>query len=286
MNESSMQAGRPSRTALSAAAARAAHLEVDEPPRIFADPLVRRLLGGLADAMIGYHRTHGEHPILAGTRTITTVRARYTEQRLAGFAQYVVLGAGLDTYGLRGDSGARVYEVDHPATQEWKRGLVREAGLPVPDDLVFVPADFERDEPFARLRDAGFDPGRPALVSWLGVSYFLTREAIAAVLAEVGKLAAGSELVMDYALPPGLRDDAGRAYAEIAEQVVGEAAEPYRTTPEPAEVDALLRGGGLTVAENVRIADAVPAELWERTDPLRPFDFFRLVRATVEGAHG
>ncbi|MBE1531233.1 class I SAM-dependent methyltransferase [Actinomadura algeriensis] len=279
-----MNEGLPSRTALAAAAARAAHPIVDEPPHIFADPLVRRLLGGLADDMIGYHRTHGGHAILAGTRVITAVRARYAEERASGFPQYVVLGAGLDTYGLRADPGVRVFEVDHPATQEWKRGLIRDAGVSgPPDGPVFVPADFERDDPFARLRDAGFDPARPALVSWLGVSYFLTREAVSAVLAGVGALAAGSELVLDYALPPGLRDAAGRAYAELAERVAGDAAEPYRTTPGPAEVDGLLRDHGLRVVANERVADAVPSGIWERGDALRPFDFFRLVRAAVTG---
>ncbi|WP_026402370.1 class I SAM-dependent methyltransferase [Actinomadura rifamycini] len=286
-----MNEARPSRTALSAAAARTAHAIVDAPPLIFADPLVRRLLGGLADEAVGYHRTHGEHLVLAGTRTVTAVRARYAEERAAGFPQYVVLGAGLDTYGLRAAPGVRVFEVDAPATQEWKKGLVRDGGIPVPDGLVFVPADFEAaagtdtgtDGVFARLRDAGFDAARPALVSWLGVSYFLTREAIAAVLAGVGALAAGSELVMDYALPPGLRDAGGRAYAEIAERVVGDAGEPYRTTLAPAEVDGLLRGHGLDVVANVRLADAVPPETWDRADALHPFDFFRLARATVTG---
>ncbi|MFC4048839.1 class I SAM-dependent methyltransferase [Actinomadura syzygii] len=278
-----MDAGKPSATAFSSAAARAAHLVADDEPRIFADTVAARLLGGRADEMIGYHRAQGAHIILAGTRAITTVRSRYTEERLGGHTQYVILGAGLDTYGYRGDAGVKVFEVDCPATQEWKKSLLESAGIPVPASVAFVPVDFESDDLVARLEAAGLDAERPALVSWLGVSFYLTREAVAATLARVGRLAPGTELVMDYALPAGLRDAEGDAYGETAERVVAESGEPYRTAFAPGDIDALLKGHGADVAENVRLADAVPPELWRRTDSLRPFDYFRLVRAVVTG---
>ncbi|MEU9025419.1 SAM-dependent methyltransferase [Actinomadura sp. NPDC048394] len=277
-----MDEGRPSRTALSAAAARAAHPLVDERPLIFTDPLAGRLLGGLADEMIAYHRGNGGHIILAGTRTITTVRSRYAEARAGAFDQYAVLGAGLDTYAFRAPAGQRVFEVDHPATQEWKKGLLDAAGIPVPGNAVLVPVDFEEpDGPVRLLAAAGFDTARPALVSWLGVSYFLTRDAIAGTLAEIGRLAPGTELVMDYALPPGLRDAEGDAYAEIAARVTRDAGEPSRSRFAPGEVDALLAAHGLDVVENVTLERAVPPEAWRRTDDLRPFDYFRLLRAVV-----
>ncbi|MFD0692017.1 class I SAM-dependent methyltransferase [Actinomadura fibrosa] len=282
MSSGTMAEGRPSRTALAAAAARAAHPLVDDEPLIFTDPLVSPLLGGLADEMIGYHRSSGDHLILAGTRTVTTVRSRYTEGRLGGHGQYVVLGAGLDTYAFRSAPGVRVFEVDHPSTQEWKKGLLEAAGILVPETAAFVPVDFEAEAPVRKLKDeASFDPGRPALVSWLGVSYYLTRDAIAAVLDEISGMAPGTELVLDYALPPGIRDAAGDAFAEIAGQIVVEYGEPKRSLLAPDEVDALLEEHGLKVAENVRLAEAVPPRLWHRTDALRPFDYFRLVRATV-----
>ncbi|GAA1850087.1 class I SAM-dependent methyltransferase [Actinomadura bangladeshensis] len=278
-----MDEGRPSTTALSAAAARAAHLTADGAPTIFADTVAERLLGGLADEMIGYHRTHGEHIILAGTRAVTTVRARYAEERLGPHGQYAVLGAGLDTYGYRGDPGIRVFEVDHPATQEWKRGLLAAAGIEIPERVALVPADFEADEPVGKLTGAGFDASRTALVSWLGVSFYLTRDAVARTLGEIARLAPGTELVMDYALPDGHRDAEGDAYARIAAQVVGEHAEPYRSHFTPGEIDALLTGRGFEVAANVALRDAVPPETWRRADALRPFDYFRLVRAVVTG---
>ncbi|QKG25343.1 class I SAM-dependent methyltransferase [Actinomadura verrucosospora] len=277
-----MNEGWPSRTALSAAAGRAAHPLVDAPPLLFTDPLALRLLGGLADEMIGYHRSNGGHIILAGTRTITTVRSRYAEARAAAFDQYAVLGAGLDTYAFRAPAEKRVFEVDHPATQEWKKGLLDAAGIAVPEQAALVPVDFEAGDGAVRQpAGAGFDTACPALVSWLGVSYFLTRDAIAAALAEIGGLAPGTELVMDYALPPGLRDAEGDAYAEIAARVTREAGEPSRSRFAPDEVNALLKDHGLDVVENVGVERAVPPEAWRRTDALRPFDYFRLVRAVV-----
>ncbi|WP_433464204.1 class I SAM-dependent methyltransferase [Spirillospora sp. CA-128828] len=276
-----MNDGEPSSTALSSAAARAAHLVADGTPKVFEDTLAARLIGGLADEMIGYHRTRGEHIILAGTRAVTTVRSRYTEARITAHGQYVILGAGLDTYGYRGDPGVRVFEVDHPATQEWKKGLLETAGIPVPENVVFVPVDFEAEDPVERLACSGFDLGRPALVGWLGVSFYLTRDTVAKTLGEIARLAPGSELVLDYALPEGMRDAEGDAYAEIAEQVVRDGGEPRRSAFAPDEINALLKDRGFEVGENVSVRDAVPAHLWRRTDALRPFDCFRLVRAAV-----
>src|SRR4051812_24610261 len=124
--------GRPSRTAMTAAAARAAHLIVDGEPVVFADTLAYRLLGEQAEELVAYHRLHGDHLVLAGARAAVTTRSRFTEERLAraaaaGMRQYVVLGAGLDSFAYRSDLYVRVFEVDHPATQEWKRERLRDA---------------------------------------------------------------------------------------------------------------------------------------------------------------
>ncbi|WP_329522227.1 class I SAM-dependent methyltransferase [Spirillospora sp. NBC_01491] len=287
--------GRPSRTALFAAAARAAHPVVDGEPLLFRDTLAAPLLGDLAAEMVGYHRAQGDHPILSGTRTLTVTRSHYTERRLGelagrGLGQYVILGAGLDTYAYRAGDGAgdgargggpRVFEADHPATQEWKRGLLAAAGIPVPDGLTFVPVDFESDEPVRRLADEGFDPGRPALVSWLGVSVYLTPDALHAALAEFGRLAPGSELIMEYLLPPALRDEAGAAYADFSGRAVSDLDEPHRTFLAPAEVADAMAAHGLKVVEDVGTREAVPAPSWRRSDALCPFDFARLVRATI-----
>jgi len=138
----------PSQTALTAAAACAAHLIVDAPPFIFADVVASALLGDRADELIGYHRQHASHPILSAARAQVICRSRYTENHLAraaanGVRQYVILGAGLDSLGYRpGLAGQlRVFEVDHPATQQWKCQALAAARIPVPATVAFVPAD-------------------------------------------------------------------------------------------------------------------------------------------------
>ncbi len=157
---------QPSQTAVTAAAARAAHLIVDQAPAIFEDRLAAAMLGEHAEEFISYHRRHGEHPVLSAARAQVTCRSRYTENRLAdavtrGTTQYVILGAGLDSFAYRSAlAGAiRVFEVHHPATQDCKRVRLSAAGIPVPGTAVFVPADFEHGSLVGRLRAAGFDPG-------------------------------------------------------------------------------------------------------------------------------
>ncbi len=273
--------GQPSFTAFTAAAARAAHLIVDDEPRIFTDTLAGVMLGERAGELIGFHRAHGRHPVLAGARAQVTCRSRYTEDRLAeavrrGTGQYVVLGAGLDTFAFRSGLAARVqvFEVDHPATQDWKRGL-----RPEIPGVTFVPVDFGRDSLRERLIDAGFDFGRPAFASWLGVTMYLEREAIARTLAVAGTFAAGSEIVVDYMLPAGLRDAAGEDYAQQVGQVAAERGEPWRSLLGPGEMAALLRLHGFGRVRDVRQHDMIPAAAWERTDALRPADLSRIAHA-------
>jgi methyltransferase (TIGR00027 family) len=257
---------QPSQTALAAAAARAAHLVVDHEPLLFHDPVATTLIGEPGGEMVGYHRRSGDHIVLAGTRTQVTVRSRYTEQRLAdlaagGLSQYVILGAGLDSFAYRSPLAdkLRVFEADHPASQRWKRDLLAAARLTPPDHLTMVGVDLETEPLVDRLAAAGFDPTTPALVGWLGVSMYLTPEAVAATLAAVGSLAAGSELIMEYALPEQLRDPTGQAYADFALPVAAERGEPWHSFFTPERLSALLEANGLTVTEQVRQQDAVPA---------------------------
>jgi methyltransferase (TIGR00027 family) len=283
-----MQDRQPSQTALATAAARAAHLVVDKAPFIFEDPTAMVLLGDRAEEMVGYHRAHGDHIVLSGTRAQVTTRSRYTEQRLAelvrqGLTQYVVLGAGMDTFAYRSPLAKqlRTFEVDHPATQRWKRDLLAAAQIAPPDHLAFVGADLETEPLAERLTAAGFDPSMPALVSWLGVSFFLTRQAVAATLAAIGALASGTELIVEYALPPELRDARGQAYAEFALRVGEERGEPWLTFLTPEDMSALLQAHDLEVIEQVRQRDAVDPALWRRSDALRPADLCRLARAAT-----
>jgi len=275
--------GQPSLTAFTAAAARAAHLIVDDDPPIFADTLAEAMLGERAGELIGFHRAHGTHPILAGARAQVTCRSRYTEDSLAdgirrGIGQYVMLGAGLDSFARRSRlaSQIRVFEIDHPATQEWKRRIA-----PVPDNVSFVPVDFARDSLRDRLRQAGFDFAVPAFVSWLGTTMYLEESAIGQTLAVTGGFAPGSEIVVDYMLPAGLRDAAGDSYAEQVGQASAEWGEPWLSLFAPDEAAALLRRHGFGPVRDVGQRDMVPPPLWERTDSLRPAGLSRIAHAQI-----
>jgi len=277
---------------MTAAAARAAHLLVDSEPRIFADSLAALLLGDEAETYLRYHREHGDHPLLAGTRAQATCRSRFTEDQLAlaaarGTAQYVILGAGLDSFACRSELAGRlrVFEVDHPATQRRKRALLAAARLAEPPTLTWVPVDFETGELIAALTAAGLDPAAPAFVSWLGVTMYLTAEAIGATLASLSRLAPGSELVTDYMLTADLRDADGVAYADLVMPDSERRGEPWLSFFTPEQMTGLLTSHGFTGVRDVRQRDAVSAALWERTDLLRPIELSRLCHATV-GAGG
>ena len=275
--------GEPSLTALTAAAARAAHLIVDNEPVIFADTLAQALLGERAEELISYHRAHGTHPVLAGARAQVTCRSRYAEDRLAdavgrGVDQYVLLGAGLDSFAYRSPLAGRVrvFEVDHPATQDYKR-----RAWETPGDVRFAGVDFGRDSVGAALGRAGFDAGRPALVSWLGVTMYLDEGAIEETVAVLGGFAPGSELVVDYMLPAGLRDAAGTDMADLVGQAAAGWGEPWRSVFAPEAMAGLLGRHGFGPVRDVRQRDMVPAAAWDRSDSLRPIELSRIAHAVV-----
>src|SRR5262249_37076784 len=184
------------------------HLIIDPPPVIFADTLAVPLLGDEADEYVDYHRAHGGHVVLAGARGQVVCRSRLAEDSLAaatkrGVRQYVILGAGLDSFAYRSAlaRSVRVFEVDHGATQAWRRRQLAAASITVPENVTFVAADFETGTLIAELIRSGLDPAVPAFVSWLGVTMYLTTEAIGRTFAELALLAPGSEIVADYMLP-------------------------------------------------------------------------------------
>ncbi|TDQ05025.1 class I SAM-dependent methyltransferase [Labedaea rhizosphaerae] len=262
-----MQEKTTSQTAKTAAAARAAHLLVDDEPFVFVDDLAEEILGAEAGPLLDYHRQSGAHPVLAMARMQVVCRSRYTENRVMASKarQYVLLGAGLDTFAYRHPGVRDVYELDHPATQEWKRERLTEAGIePV---VTFVPLDFETDSIIDGLTRSGFDLGRPAVVSWLGVTMYLTSQAIGQVLDELSRLAPGTELVLDHMLPAELRDELGQFYVEQVAPTAAEWGEPWLSLLSPDDMAELLREHGFTVVEQVTQADIVDRP---RTDVLKP----------------
>jgi methyltransferase (TIGR00027 family) len=285
----------PSQTAMTAAGARAGPLLFGNEPVIFADTLAGALLGDQAEELIGYHRLHGSHLVLAAARGQVTYRSRYVEDCLAaavaakpGVAQYVILGAGLDSFGYRSPLAGRVatFEVDQRATQAWKRERLAAAGIAAPGPAVaFVPLDFERQgaESLAEaLVTGGFDLSRPALVTWLGVSMYLTTEAIESVLSAVGGwMAAGTEFIADYMLPAGMRDETGDSYVEQVAPFAAAGGEPWLSFLTPSQVASMLTKAGFSRVTHVGQRDVGGPDLWRRNDALAPIELSKLVHAVV-----
>lgn len=248
-----MQAGQPSRTAWAAAAHRAAH-QILEQGRIFCDPLAVRILGQDGETVA---REAAEHPSRRRMRLFIAVRTRFAEDALAaaverGVRQLVVLGAGLDTYAYRSPFGERLrmFEVDHPSTQAWKRGRLAEAGIALPGWLTFAPVDFERESLAEGLEGAGFDREAPSFFTWLGVVPYLTEEAIDRTLDYVSSIQ-GSAVVFDYMEPPeGFSEELRQIEKERTEQLkkIGERSV---SRFEPAGMGAILRSHGFCAIEDI-----------------------------------
>src|SRR3954452_13217366 len=210
-----MQPGRPSRTALGAAGLRAAHQVLDG-AAIFEDPLALRILGAEADDLVREAEAEDD-PFRQRLRWFIAVRSRIADDALAaavkrGARQLVVLGAGLDTTAYRAlpSQDLRIFEVDHPATQTWKRERLVGAGIPLPAALSFVPVDFERETLAEGLAAAGFDPAQQAVFSWLGVVPYLTEDAVFSTLGFIAGLPGGVHVVFDYVNPPDSMTEPGR----------------------------------------------------------------------------
>jgi methyltransferase (TIGR00027 family) len=235
-----MSLSTPSRTALAVAIHRAVHQSL-EGGQIFSDPFAIPILGPDCDALIAQRST----PQHRHMRWFVAVRSRFAQDCLAaaiarGVRQVVVLGAGLDTTALR-NPGVAVFEVDHPATQDWKRERVAGVNMPSPTGLRFVPVDFEHQNFADGLALAGFDAGRPAFFVWLGVAPYLTREAIEATLDFVATVP-GGEIVFDYSEPPESYPPKQRKLVIALVERVAALGEPFRSHFTPPDMAALLKG--------------------------------------------
>jgi methyltransferase (TIGR00027 family) len=201
-----MDQNKTSATSLGVASLRAAHQVLDGEPRILYDPVITRLFGPAFEQQIRDEAGQFRTPVSRGLRSHVLLRSRFAEDCLAaaydrGVRQYVLLGAGLDTYAWRQPPGCdelRIFEMDHPATQEQKRLMLLQAGIHSPDNLFFTPIDFEHCSIAEALRKQPFDPHLPCFVSWLGVMVYLSISAIDAVFDWMITLPAGSEMVLTF----------------------------------------------------------------------------------------
>jgi methyltransferase (TIGR00027 family) len=245
-----MQTGVASKTALRVAIRRAAHQVIDR-PRVLEDPIARRLIGR------EYERDmeRAMHYVARDFRLYMSVRSRYAEDRLAqqvanGVEQYVILGAGLDTFAYRSPyPRLRVFEVDFPATQEWKHELLAAAGIEIPENLTFIPLDLEHKSLAESLDEARFNAAEPAFFGWLGVVPYLTLKAFRATLATIGQMPAGTAISFDYAFPPETLSPQRRRVFETLSKRVAAAGEPLQLFFTPEELEREVRAAGFSRIE-------------------------------------
>lgn len=265
-----METGQASRTALRVAVRRAAHQLLDQ-PCVLLDPVAVRLLG----PHFTVDTQREMNPVARAFRAFMAARSRYAEDRLAeavgaGVTQYVVLGAGLDTFAYRNPfEHVRVFEVDFPATQAWKRSLLAEAGIEEPKNLCFVPLDFEHCTLADGLSQAGFDFASPAFFGWLGVVPYLTREAFRSTLETIARMPRGTGLCFDYALAPETFSPSRRAVFEALAARVAAAGEPFQLFFTSQDLETELRGAGFERVDHTD-SDILNATYFrDRADGLR-----------------
>ncbi|HVS69740.1 MAG TPA: class I SAM-dependent methyltransferase [Phycisphaerae bacterium] len=272
-----MQAGIPSRTAWRVALRRAGHQLWDD-PLVFADPLAVRVLRTDGDRALREMAQRRDDPFDRALRAFIVARSRLAEELLAeavqrGVRQYVVLGAGLDTFSCRNPfPNLRTFEVDHPATQKWKRGLLSEAEIVTPPTAAFAPCDFERDALAAALDRAGFDRQSSVFVSWLGVVPYLTRDAFresVRFLGAIGRERGGCGVVLDYALPADRLPEAERGLFEKLAQRVAAAGEPFQLFFTEETLAEELAAAGFAPLHSLRPSDLNDRYFANRRDGLR-----------------
>jgi methyltransferase (TIGR00027 family) len=266
----------PDSTAVRVALWRALHLEVDPPPHVLEDEIGLKLV---APDDGWRHRPDMDPHFTSRFRASIVARARFIEDMVVeragrGVGQYVILGAGLDSFAQRRPeiaSSLKVFEVDPPGPQAWKRRRLIELGFGIPEWLRLVPVDFEAgDAWWQRLAAAGFDPGRPAIVTSTGVSMYLTKDAIAATLRQIAALAPGSTLAMTFLLPLELADPEVRPGLQLAEKGARASGTPFISFFTPTEMLALAREAGFREVQHVSAATLAQRYFAGRTDGFRP----------------
>lgn len=270
-----MQDSSPSRTALRVALRRSAHQLFDN-PKVLDDPLAVPIVGEHI-AEVHKHTKLFQSRIGKNIRAFMVVRSRYAEDQLAnaitaGIRQYVILGAGLDTSAYRApaaNSQLAVFEIDHPATQGWKKQRLIAAGIAIPSNLQYVSVDFEKQRLPEELARAGFRIDEPVFVSWLGVVPYLTREAASATFGYLGKLPAGSGVVFDYGVSRSALTFFERLALDAISRRVAQAGEPFKLLFEPQELTNFISALGFHRIEQLGATELNARYFANRTDGLR-----------------
>jgi len=265
---------------------RAAHQILDN-PKILDDPIALRIIGTEGESWL---RSNLERLQEARSlRAFIVARSRYAEDELAqaiqrGTRQYVILGAGLETFPYRNpyaESRLRVFEVDHPATQSWKRKRLLEVGLTIPNSLTFAPVDFERQTLADGLSQTGFKADQPAFLSFLGVIIYLTREAVMDTFGFVASLSPGTEIAFDCPVPTSSLSDAQKLAREARANRMTAIGEPWQTYFDPSSLASDLRRMGFQQIEDLGPEAANRRYFEDRTDGLRLAGSGHLMKARV-----
>jgi methyltransferase (TIGR00027 family) len=277
----------PDETAIRVALWRALHVEFDPPPHVFEDTIGLQL----AAPEEGWRNRPDMNPEATSRfRASIVARARFIEYLVAaqaarGIRQYVILGAGLDTFAQRRPEIAsylHIFEIDRPGPQQWKRQRLIETGYGVPPWLHLVPVDFEAGDSWLdALAASGFDRAQPTVIVSTGVSMYLTREANAATLRQIAALAPGSTLAMTFMCPMELADAEDRPAREWAEAGARAAGTPFITFFSPAEIVAFARENGFKDAQHVAAATLNEHYFAGRKDGLKTANSEELVLATT-----
>jgi methyltransferase (TIGR00027 family) len=270
-----MQESRPSRTALRVAMRRAGHQVLDS-PKVFDDPIALQILGPDAVERVRAEKQRFSR-FSTAKRAFMAARSRYAEDQLAramarGVKQYVILGAGLDTFAYRNPHASlalRVFEVDYPATQEWKREQLATHGISVPNWLTFAPIDFERQTLPGGLREAGFAATEPAFFSWLGVTMYLERTTVMNTFRFIASCGRGGGVAFDYAVPRESLSWMGRLALDALSSRVGAFGEPFRSFFAPGELRAELESMGFREFEDLGASEINARYFANRADGLR-----------------
>lgn len=266
---------KPDNTAVRTALWRALHTEADAPPSIITDTIGLELIA--PDE--GWRQRPDMHvEFTRRLRASMAARARFIEDLILeearrGIGQYVILGAGLDTFAQRRPeiaSGLQLYEIDQPGTQTWKKQRLQELGYGLPDWLHFVSVDFEKTSWWEALQQAGFEPRKPAVVASTGVTLYLTREAIRDTLRQLATLAPGSIVAMTFYLPINLMDATDQPLQEIAEKGAREAGTPFVSFFAPEQVLQLAVAAGFKEQKVVETKDLKQLYFANRADGLLP----------------
>jgi methyltransferase (TIGR00027 family) len=284
-----MKANGPSITAQRVAIRRAAHQIMDD-PKVLDDPVALRIIGKETNtALQADPRQFENTPLSSYLRAFVAARSRYAEDELVlgiqrGVCQYVILGAGLDTFAYRNPhpkGSLRVFEIDHPATQTWKQARLDEVDIAFPDNLTFTPVDFETQTLEEGLRIVGYDPGKCTFFSWLGVTEYLTTNVVMSTLRFIASAPSGSAVVFDYMLSPSLLTPAQRGRFDAFAQRVASAGEPLQTFFDPELLTRDLRAMGFGYIKDNGPEDINTRYFKDRKDGLQVGSLSHIMKAQV-----